>query len=104
MRSLCRTRGAVVLLIGWVSLYAARCGEATLEVDGAVVLRGRGESETAHVGPGEPLNRPAGVYRLRLRYRSLASLPARLQVWWQGPTFAREPLPAWHLGHLAAEL
>ena len=30
---------------------------------------------------------------------SLADVPARLQIWWEGYAFAREPLPAWRLGH-----
>jgi glucose/arabinose dehydrogenase len=87
-----------------VSFDAYICGEVTMEVDGALVLQGRGESETAHVGSREPLNRPRGLYRLRIRYRALADLPARLQIGWQGPGFSREPLPAWHLKHLAADV
>jgi cytochrome c551/c552 len=79
-------------------------GEVRLEVDGVTVLQGRGEGDTAHLGPKEPLQRPPGFYRLKLRYRSLPDLPARLQIWWQGPGFAREPLPPWQLKHLAADL
>src|SRR5262249_23832448 len=85
-----------------LSFDAWLCGEATVEVDGVTVLRGRGERETAQVGTGTPLDRPTGIYPLRIQYRSLPGRPARLQLWWQGPTFTREPLPAWHLMHLAA--
>jgi glucose/arabinose dehydrogenase len=80
------------------------CGEVTMEVDGVRVLEGRGESETARIVSRNPLPRPPGLYRLRVQYRSLADRPARLQLGWEGRTFAREPLPAWQLQHLAAEL
>ncbi len=88
---------------GPISFDAYLCGEVTMEVDDIVVLKGRGESETAQVRSKERLDREPGVYRLKITYRSLADLPARLQLWWQGATFSREPLAAWHLKHLAAE-
>src|SRR5262249_51984842 len=89
---------------GPIRFDASLCGEATVEIDGVIVLQGRGESETAHVEPKQPLTREPGLYRLRVQYRSLPDRPARLQVWWQGPTFTREPLAAWHLHHLAADV
>jgi glucose/arabinose dehydrogenase/mono/diheme cytochrome c family protein len=82
-----------------ISFDAYLGGELTMEVDGVTVLRGRGENDTTLLGPRELLKRPTGLYRLRITYRSLAGVPARLQIGWQGPTFAREPLPAWHLKH-----
>src|SRR5262249_15173455 len=87
-----------------ISFHANLGGEVTVEVDGVAVLRGQGRSETGRLGPGEGLNRRPGHYRLTVRYRSLADVPARLQIFWEGPSFAREPLPAWRLGHLPAEL
>jgi glucose/arabinose dehydrogenase len=87
-----------------VSFEAFVCGEVTVEVDGVIVLRGRGQTETAHVGPAAPLDREPGLYRLKIRYTSLSVRPARLQIWWQGKGFSREPLPAWQLHHLAAEV
>ncbi len=89
---------------GPLTFEALVCGEVTMEVDGVTVLAGRGESEGARVGPKELLKRPPGIYRLQIRYRSLPGRPARLQIGWEGPTFSHEPLPAWHLGHLAADL
>ncbi len=89
---------------GPLTFDAHVCGEVAVEVDGVTVLAGRGENERARVGPREALKRPRGMYRLQIRYRSLAGRPARLQIGWQGPTFSREPLPAWHLGHLAADV
>jgi len=83
---------------------AYTCGEVTMEVDGVIVLQGRGNKETAHIKSKKTLQRPQGLYRLRIRYRSLVDQPARLQIGWQGRTFTREPLPAWQLKHLAVDL
>lgn len=87
-----------------ISFDAYLGGELTMEVDGVTVLQGRGDNDTTLVGPKEVLHRPAGLYRLKSTYRSRAGVPARLQIGWQGPTFAREPLPAWQLKHLAREV
>jgi mono/diheme cytochrome c family protein/glucose/arabinose dehydrogenase/cytochrome c551/c552 len=87
-----------------ISFDAYLGGELTMEVDGVTVLQGRGNNDTTLLGPKEVLHRPTGLYRLRIAYRSLAGVPARLQIGWQGPTFSREPLPAWQLKHLAKEV
>ncbi len=87
-----------------LTFAAYLCGDVTMKVDGVTVLQGRGNSETAQISSKEPLKRPQGLYRLRIRYRSLPDKPARLQIWWQGSTFPREPLPTWQLKHLAADL
>ncbi len=87
-----------------ISFDAYLGGELTMEVDGVMVLRGRREYDTALLGPNEVLHRPTGLYRLKITYRSLAGVPARLQIGWQAPTFAREPLPAWHLQHQDKEV
>lgn len=84
---------------GPIRFDAYVCGDVTVTVDGVTVLEGSAETETSRIGPGKPLDRPAGVYRLAIHYRSLADRPARLQIWWQGATFAHEPLPAWLLKH-----
>ena len=78
-------------------------GEVTVTVDGVRVLDGRGTSDTSRVDAKEKLDRPSGHYHLTVRYRSLADVPARLQLFWEGPSFAREPVPAWRLGHLATQ-
>ena len=85
-------------------LDAFVCGDVTVEVDGVRVLHGHGDSATAQIKSKEPLQRPPGLYRLTIRYRSSADKPARLQIGWQGRTFSREPLPAWQLKHLASDL
>jgi hypothetical protein len=66
-----------------------------MEVDGVTVLQGHGDNDTTLLGLKEALHRPTGLYRLKITYRSRAGVPARLQIGWQGPTFSREPLPAW---------
>jgi len=82
----------------WIS------GEVSVEIDGVTVLKGKGETDTFRLTGGNKLDRPRGLYSIAIRYRSLSGIPARLQIGWEGPTFAREPLPAWHLKHLAVEL
>src|SRR5262249_33115223 len=44
------------------------------------------------------------LYRLRIRYRSLTDVPARVQIWWEGKSFSREPLPAARLKHVVKEV
>jgi cytochrome c551/c552/glucose/arabinose dehydrogenase len=87
-----------------IRFHALVCGELTVKVDDVLVLKGHGENQIAQIGPGPPLDRPQGIYRLKITYRSLNERPARLQIWWQGPTFSPEPLAAWHLSHLTTDL
>src|SRR5262249_28245859 len=89
---------------GPISFQAFLGGEVSAEVDGVTVLRGRGLSATRPPAAAATLTRPPGHYRIVVRYRSLAGVPARLQILWEGPSFAREPLPAWRLSHLVAEV
>lgn len=78
-------------------------GELAVEIDGVNVLQGKGESDTHQLLSREKFDRPRGYYPITIRYRSLAQVPARLQIGWEGPTFAREPLPAWQLKHALVE-
>jgi mono/diheme cytochrome c family protein len=87
-----------------ITFDAFVCGEVTVKVDGVSVLQGRGDTETSRVGPGKSLERDPGLYRLTIHYRSLPDRPARVQIWWQGKTFAHEPLPAWLLKHRAEDM
>lgn len=87
-----------------VSFDALAGGEVSVEVDGVAVLQGRGATDTAKIAAKQALDRPPGFYRLKIQYRSLPDVPARLQVWWHGPSFSREPLPPWQLKHLAADV
>ncbi|MDB5306105.1 MAG: Cytochrome c [Gemmataceae bacterium] len=88
---------------GPVSFSALAGGEVSVIVDGVTVLDGCGPTDTSRVTAKAALKREPGSYRLTVRYRSIADVPARLQLWWEGPSFAPEPLPAWRLGHLTAD-
>src|SRR5205823_2578566 len=70
----------------------------------ATVLQGRGRKLTSWVQAAQALTRPPGRYRIRIRYRSLAGVPARVQVCWEGKSFAREPLLASRLKHSPEKL
>lgn len=53
--------------------------------------------------PLEPtLKVKPGFHRLRIEVRS--STPVRFQLYWEGKTFIREPIPAWKFRHLPSEL
>jgi glucose/arabinose dehydrogenase/mono/diheme cytochrome c family protein len=84
---------------GPVTFEAFVAGEATVEVDGAVVLQGRGKIATARVKGKQKLDRQPGHYPIKIRFRSLKGVPARIQLWWQGPTFSPEPIPPWLFLH-----
>src|SRR5262249_17011691 len=75
---------------GPIAFQAFLGGEVSVEVDGVTVLRGRGRSETSRLDAGATLTRPPGHYRIAVQYRSLADVPARLQIFWEGPSFGRE--------------
>jgi mono/diheme cytochrome c family protein len=79
-------------------------GEVTVTIDGVTVLDGRGAIDTSRVVGKDTLTREPGYYPLTVRYRSLADVPARLQLWWEGPSFAAEVIPAWRFGHVGKEL
>jgi mono/diheme cytochrome c family protein len=85
---------------GPISFSAFVGGEVTVTVDSVTVLDGRGQTDTSRITSKAPLKRDPGYYKFTVKYRSLADVPARLQLWWEGEAFAREPLPAWRLGHL----
>jgi hypothetical protein len=89
---------------GPIAFGAYLGGEARLLVGGVAALEARGEKETAWIEPGAPIELQPGAHRFTLRFRALAAVPARLQVWWEGKTFSREPLPDWRLHHLEREL
>ena len=89
---------------GPVSFSAFVGGELVIKVDGETVLEGRGNTETSQIAGKAKLDRPQGFYRLEIRYRSLADVPARLQIWWEAPSFAREPIPPWRFAHIVTDL
>ena len=78
-------------------------GEIKVTLGGIVVLEGRGESEKAWIEAKEMRPWTSGTFRLHAEYRTLPGVPARLQLWWEGKGFSKEPLPPWRLRHLPAE-
>ena len=85
-----------------VRFGAYLCGDLTVSLDGAEFLRGRGPTETSWV-------ESAGFARLPRAAPAADHLSVarggrcRLQLWWEGRTFPREPLPAWRLKHGPAD-
>jgi cytochrome c2/glucose/arabinose dehydrogenase len=72
---------------------AAVGGDVTVTLGGVDVLEG-----------GKARAWTPGLYRLRVHFRSRPGIPARLQLWWEGAGFSREPLPPWRFRHMPAEL
>jgi mono/diheme cytochrome c family protein len=97
---------------GWISIRdrdaitfsAIVGGELTVTVDDFTVLEGRGETETSRVAGKAGRAWEPGYYALKFKYRSLAEVPARLQLWWDSPAFAPEPVPAWRFVHVTSEM
>jgi cytochrome c2 len=78
--------------------FGARLGgELTMEIDGAVVLRGRGDTDELEASA--PFVKDPGTYPVRIEFRSLERTPARVQLTWEGPHFSREPIPPWLFRH-----
>ena len=88
---------------GPMTLVAIVGGQLSISITGDVVLNGRGASETSRVN-SKGIGLEPGYYSIMIRYRTIDDVPARLQLWWDGPTFAAEPVPAWRLGHVVSEL
>jgi mono/diheme cytochrome c family protein/glucose/arabinose dehydrogenase len=74
-------------------------GTVTVVVDGKTVLSGTDDDQVA-----TPLPTTPGAYRLQIDFQRDAKRPGRLQLWWEGQSFAKEPLPATRLKHLPSEL
>lgn len=53
-------------------------GEGRIEIDGAA--------------PPGPLALKAGLHRFQAEFRSRPGVPARFQLWWESPLFAKEPI------------
>jgi cytochrome c551/c552 len=88
---------------GPVNFFAFVGGEVTVAIDGETVIDGRGATDASRVDGKAALTRAPGLYPLTIRYRSLADVPARFQLWWEAPSFATETIPAWKFGHVAAQ-
>src|SRR5262245_7451030 len=89
---------------GPIRFSAFVAGELRIVVGDVVVLEGRGESTSSWIEGSESFAQPPGAYHVAIHFRSVPDVPARVQVWWDGPSFAREPLPAARLKHIRSEL
>ena len=87
-----------------VTFGAYLLGQVELTLDGDLLLQAKGDKSSEWVESTTAFERQPGLYHLHIRYRSPAGPPARLQIWWQGRTFSREPLHAWRLQHIPGEL
>jgi mono/diheme cytochrome c family protein/glucose/arabinose dehydrogenase len=76
-------------------------GELKLVIDGVEVFDVRSAEPSQRIESTAILRRPAGTYALEIQYRSLPDTPARVQIWWEGESFSRAPLPASRLQHAA---
>ncbi|MBX3421372.1 MAG: hypothetical protein KF752_07420 [Pirellulaceae bacterium] len=97
------TWNGAILIQDSVTFSAYVGGAVSVTVDGQVVLQGTGRSDDSHITASTPLKVVPGYHRLVVSFRSLPGVAARLQLWWQGESFASEPLAAWRLGHLAEQ-
>lgn len=100
-----RWDGSLTVLEGGKYRFSANVvGALRLEIGGKLVL----SANVATPGPlqrGEPMELTAGTHPLRAEFRTapLVNGPARAQVWWEGPGFLAEPLPARFLSHVPAQ-
>lgn len=79
-------------------------GQVEVFVGDRPVLAGEGHDLSTWIdAPAEWTPEFAGAHPLRVVFRSLPGVPARIQLWWEAASFSREPLPASRLGHLPAE-
>ena len=82
---------------GPISFSAFVGGEATVTVDGVTVLDGIGKTDTSRVIAKATLKREPGYY-IHCEVPLARGRTARCSLV-EGEAFAREPLPAWRLGH-----
>src|SRR5207302_7075339 len=87
-----------------VRLGAFVSGNLSVTIDGATVLKGEGKELTSWLKGRESFQREPGLYSITIDYDSrIGRAPARVQLWWEGKSFAREPIPAPRFKHLATQ-
>jgi mono/diheme cytochrome c family protein len=72
-------------------------------IDGVTVIDGHGATDQSLLLAKAPLKREPGYYGVSIHFTSLVGVPAHLQLFWEGPSFAREPIPAWRFSHRGAD-
>ena len=79
-------------------------GTVKVTLGGVVTLEGGGDSDTSWIKSNTTWRWTPGLYRIRIEFRSHRAGPARFQLWWEGESFTREPVPPWRFRHLPADL
>lgn len=82
---------------------ACVAGSVTVEIGDELVFQAEGNDPNTHRSGDASWRREPGFHRIRIRFRSNGSSPARLQLTWEGESFAREPIPAWRFFHRESE-
>lgn len=78
-------------------------GSVRVELGDEPVLVAEGTELSTHRTGQALARREPGIYRIRVSYRSTGASLARLQLTWEGESFAREPIPAWRFYHRMSE-
>lgn len=81
---------------GEYQLHLYLAGEVQLELAGQPILTAKSRQPRWH--SSHTVKLAYGYHPLEIRYRSGVE-SAELSLYWQGPRFALEPAPAWHLFH-----
>lgn len=79
-----------------------RGGDVSVKVNGKPVLVGRAAADLTAI-TGSEVQLKGGVQTFEVAFVSTGQ-PTRLELFWEGPGFVREPLPHQFLGHLPQEL
>lgn len=92
----------VILRAGPYRFDATLCGRLHLTVGGKVLLSATVGGSEAKQQEGPETTLEPGVHLLEAEFTRLGG-PARVELFWRGPHFRREPLPYDHVGHLPAQ-
>jgi hypothetical protein len=88
---------------GPLTFSAHVAGEVEVTAGAETVLRARSTDPARLVRGRAGVRVAAGSLPFRAVFRSLPGVPARLQLWWEGESFAAEPLSPFRLRHRAAD-
>jgi len=88
-----------VLRAGNYRFSALLRGKIAVSVAGKEVLTGEGKEDAASTATGQEMRLEAGIHPLSAKFTRLPGA-ARLELFWQGPGFRKEPVPNDYLGHL----
>lgn len=90
----------LVLAPGEYRLHFFAAGKVELEIDAQSLVLSASSDADWHVS--QPVDLAFGHHPIRVRYQRNES-PAQIGLYWSGPQFQLEPVPAWHLFHEAGD-